>query len=263
MIIVQNLPPFKLIKKWWYELGHTIHFSFEIGISGLLFHLSIFSSEFLLQFNALSLKITLSEFLKKILTWKVQFKLCRDKSFMIKMMPDFQPGIGFTLNHSIHRPHAGIFIELKLIIFTLIFDICDWRRWDHENNKWMHMNDIEIEDNFQYHYKKWIEWRNKERVEVQSIEDYQYENSDYKAIIALGMDVVPHLINQLRVKPGLLFEALKEMLQYDPVKPEHVGDIEKMAQDWIEYWNVERWDSDYNDNEILSIQNFPNQIDDN
>jgi hypothetical protein len=34
-----------------------------------------------------------------------------------------------------------------------------------------------------------------------------------------------------------------------------------MAEDWIRYWDIEKWETDFNDDDIVSKQYYPKQID--
>jgi len=63
-----------------------------------------------------------------------------------------------------------------------------------------------------------------------------FENKYYKKIISLGDSVVPSIIRKLKKTPAHLFEALAEITGQDPIPENHWGDIEQMAQDWINWW---------------------------
>lgn len=63
-----------------------------------------------------------------------------------------------------------------------------------------------------------------------------FKNIYYKKIISLGMDVVPVIINKLKETPCHLFFALHEITGVNPVKSENRGNIKKMSDDWIAWW---------------------------
>jgi hypothetical protein len=65
-----------------------------------------------------------------------------------------------------------------------------------------------------------------------------FENRYYKAIINMGRDVIPHIIDQLQKKPEHLFKALKEITGMSIIRPEHAGDLYKMAADCIEWYRL-------------------------
>jgi hypothetical protein len=92
--------------------------------------------------------------------------------------------------------------------------------------------EISIENTFQRLYQKW----NEETMNISSLTD-MFANKYYKAIIEMGWDAVPHIINQLRKYPHHLFKALKLITGISPIKPNHAGRIKEMAKDWIEWYD--------------------------
>ncbi len=54
-------------------------------------------------------------------------------------------------------------------------------------------------------------------------------------IVRLGPKVVPMILAELRDKPSLLFVALHEITDEDPVLDEHCGDIIAMTNDWLDW----------------------------
>lgn len=65
-------------------------------------------------------------------------------------------------------------------------------------------------------------------------------NENYLRIIALGKPVIPYLLRDLEKEPDYWFEALKILTNDDPVPKEHLGHIDKMAQDWIKWGKKEK-----------------------
>src|SRR5262245_44256352 len=55
----------------------------------------------------------------------------------------------------------------------------------------------------------------------------------YHEIIALGRRAVPWLLAELGREPDHWFRALKQLTGADPVPPEHRGNIDAMANDWV------------------------------
>ena len=62
----------------------------------------------------------------------------------------------------------------------------------------------------------------------------------YQAIIGLGPDVVPILIEELKERPNYWFWALKAITGEDPVDPQDRGNLDKMAKAWID-WAERGW----------------------
>ncbi|MDR2630130.1 MAG: hypothetical protein LBC60_04330 [Spirochaetaceae bacterium] len=84
---------------------------------------------------------------------------------------------------------------------------------------------------FQRYYQKW-----EEETASMSASD-KFENANYKAIIAMGWQAVPYIIEQLRKKPCQLFNALRQITGVYPIKSGHVGLMDEMAKDWIEWYD--------------------------
>ncbi len=55
----------------------------------------------------------------------------------------------------------------------------------------------------------------------------------YQAIIDIGPDAVPWLLQRLAQRPDHWFHALSQITHAQPVQPQHLGVINDMAQDWI------------------------------
>ncbi|MFP3089966.1 hypothetical protein LQZ21_06520 [Treponema sp. TIM-1] len=84
---------------------------------------------------------------------------------------------------------------------------------------------------FQRYYQKW-----EEETALMPSSD-MFENANYKAIIAMGWKAVPYIIEQLRKKPCQLFNALRQITGVYPIKSGHVGLMDEMAKDWIEWYD--------------------------
>lgn len=55
----------------------------------------------------------------------------------------------------------------------------------------------------------------------------------YRQIVEMGERALPLILRELEERPALLFWALHEITQVNPVLPEHRGNVKEMAQDWI------------------------------
>jgi len=57
----------------------------------------------------------------------------------------------------------------------------------------------------------------------------------YRAIINLGPDVVPIILEELQHRPDHWFIALQELTSDNPVPEEDAGDIVKMSEAWVNW----------------------------
>jgi hypothetical protein len=77
------------------------------------------------------------------------------------------------------------------------------------------------------------QWRNETKF-LSSITD-KVLHPCYQRIIGLGPDAIPIILLELRKRGEHWFWALESITGENPVLPEHYGDIENMAHDWIEW----------------------------
>lgn len=61
----------------------------------------------------------------------------------------------------------------------------------------------------------------------------------FRAIIGLGDEVVPFLLQDLQERPRLWVWALPEITGEDPVAPEDAGNIERRSETWLR-WGREK-----------------------
>lgn len=61
----------------------------------------------------------------------------------------------------------------------------------------------------------------------------------YQKIIGMGEIAVPLILNEMKVKPGHWFWALKSITGENPVMPEYKGKISKMTECWLD-WGREK-----------------------
>ena len=64
-------------------------------------------------------------------------------------------------------------------------------------------------------------------------------NEAYQQIIGLGPVALPVILRELQNELGLWFWALKSISREDPVPPEDLGNVPRMAESWIR-WGIER-----------------------
>lgn len=93
------------------------------------------------------------------------------------------------------------------------------------------------------------QWKS-ECVFLSSISDITSSES-YQKIIELGDSVVPLILRELKNDPDHWFVALYEITGVNPISPEHAGNIQLMAKDWIDWAQREGHD-------IPIIPNRPN-----
>ncbi len=60
-------------------------------------------------------------------------------------------------------------------------------------------------------------------------------NNNYLDIIGMGSKVVPFILRDLKREADNWFVALKHITKANPVPKSHLGDIEKMREDWLEW----------------------------
>lgn len=73
---------------------------------------------------------------------------------------------------------------------------------------------------------------------VSSISD-MVTHPRYREIVALGVEAVPLILEDLRREPGFWIWALEEMTGENPVPAQDEGDLTAMARAWVE-WGAAR-----------------------
>jgi hypothetical protein len=76
-------------------------------------------------------------------------------------------------------------------------------------------------------------WR-KETAHISSISKLVMHPS-YQRIIGMGPAVIPIILRELQRDPDYWFWALTSITGEDPVNPEDIGDIPKMAEAWLKW----------------------------
>ncbi len=87
---------------------------------------------------------------------------------------------------------------------------------------------------FERHMSEW-----KRATALTSSGDTMSSHPSYRAIIALGPQVLPSILRELEKNPDHWFRALKEISGADPVPPAARGRLKLMTAAWIE-WGKKR-----------------------
>ena len=61
----------------------------------------------------------------------------------------------------------------------------------------------------------------------------------YQRILVLGKGVVPFIMDEIRDMPNDWFWALRILTDADPVKAEEAGNMQRMADAWLQWWEQE------------------------
>jgi hypothetical protein len=124
------------IKKWWYDVSTIFDLSFEVGLYGILFQISIFESlNFKMNFNFLQYSINLPDEIRNILSWDKSWSLTKHEALEIEMSPNYNLTLGVSFFNSMHTAHAGITIEIKLLFFEFFIRLSNDYHWDGVKNK--------------------------------------------------------------------------------------------------------------------------------
>ncbi len=57
----------------------------------------------------------------------------------------------------------------------------------------------------------------------------------YEAIIEMGDSALPFIFKEMAHEPNHWFVALKKIVGENPISPEHVGNIQLMTNDWLQW----------------------------
>jgi hypothetical protein len=79
-------------------------------------------------------------------------------------------------------------------------------------------------------YKKW-----RDETQFDSFIGDPYHKS-YENIVKYGYKAIPYIITKLKEEPSLIFVALIRITGETPIKEENRGNVKKMSEDWIEWW---------------------------
>jgi len=75
------------------------------------------------------------------------------------------------------------------------------------------------------------EWR--EDIRFTSSTSKMCSHPAYLRIIGMGEKILPFILRELEREPHHWFVALEAITGNDPVNQEHIGNVKKMAKDWL------------------------------
>jgi hypothetical protein len=110
--------------------------------------------------------------------------------------------------------------------------------WDSHGGQHYLMADpmvaAQVEQTFRMHAERWY-------LDTLILSSYfeKILHPDYQRILTLGIDAVPLILRELEDMPNDWFWALRVLTDADPVRPEQAGDMQAMADAWIEWGKVE------------------------
>lgn len=65
-----------------------------------------------------------------------------------------------------------------------------------------------------------------------------YQHKAIKQIINCGLEVVPYIIAEMKLnKDGHWSKVLSIITECNPIPEKHYGKVEKMAEDWIKWYD--------------------------
>jgi hypothetical protein len=230
----------KTIIEFWYKITHIFLFKIEISLYEVSLYIICFSfkNKICLTFPYRPLPFSDS------FTNKISKTFCCDisknKALEINSYLNKSLAIGFDISYTIHQAHAGFNLELNLFLLSISFRIYDGRHWDYGNNRWEEYDEkgypIALKENkdreitFQKNFEQWHD-----SLKIYNLDDLTrtpYNND----LMILQWKAIPYIIKQLRKEPSHLTEVLKLITNENPVKEEHILDIEASSRDWIEWW---------------------------
>lgn len=94
---------------------------------------------------------------------------------------------------------------------------------------------ISRESIYQKFYKLKTKWENETKLVSSTTEMVLHPS--YQEIIGLGRSVLPYILNDLKENRNHWFWALKSITGCDPIPQEHIGNIRKMAEVWVQ-WGI-------------------------
>ena len=67
------------------------------------------------------------------------------------------------------------------------------------------------------------------------------QHSSYQAIIGMGKEAIPFILEDLEVTRAQWFWALSAITRESAIRPEHRGDVDSMTADWLEWGRRHRY----------------------
>lgn len=129
---------------------------------------------------------------------------------------------------------------------------CEWYYcYDHLNN---HKCAMDVERRFR---DLAITWKF-ETAFVSSMTEI-IANQNYREIVELGPLVIPILLHEMEVNPNHWSPALRELTGANPVKYHHQGEMDRIAQDWVE-WGEEQEEATKGDLSLHGYEVFTRKL---
>lgn len=122
------------------------------------------------------------------------------------------------------QPHSSEAHALLMRYYEMASEVADE---DHDADH--------VERRFEQLKQKW----DSETSHMSTIHDMCVENPTYNEIIAMGWDVVPEIINDLRRKPDHWFWALVQITGVDAAAG--TSTVDGAAQAWVKWWDNRDW----------------------
>lgn len=73
----------------------------------------------------------------------------------------------------------------------------------------------------------------KEETKLSSFVNSIAQNPAYLEIIGMGKQVIPYILQDLKIKRSHWFVALRAITGISPIRQSHRGNVAKMAEDWL------------------------------
>ena len=100
--------------------------------------------------------------------------------------------------------------------------------------EWGKVNGVQRETSLTERFQKLVDvWRH-ECQWLSSIHDLATHPA-YQQIIGMGPDAIPLLLTEMQHDPDHWSWALEAIAGEDPLKDEHRGDLDQMANDWVDW----------------------------
>jgi hypothetical protein len=134
----------KTVKDWWFDISTAFSISFELGLFEISFNIVILDSlKFKIDLKYPWYCINFPQKLNDLLSWDKHWFIGKHKALEIQMMPNSCIATAISIHRSIHTDHAGMFINIKFILFEFDISIYDGRHWNDEKHRWMTKQDYE------------------------------------------------------------------------------------------------------------------------
>lgn len=90
-------------------------------------------------------------------------------------------------------------------------------------------------DRFRRLYSVWLD----DTAHMSSVREMMAQES-FEQMVAMGPDVLPLVLRELKAKPTFLFLVAQRITGHNPVTPDCVGDVQKIVTCWVNWLQQER-----------------------